>query len=519
MGVAPQVVIGVDIGTTATKVVAYASSGRARAESSREYPLEASLPYRAEQDPDLILDAVLGCLHDVTARCSEQGDVVSGIAMSAAMHGVIALDGRGALLTPLITWADNRAAEQARILRERSDGLDIYRRTGTPLHPMSPLAKLLWFEQESKEVWRRAAWWISIKEYVLYRLFGELVVDHSIASATGLFNLERLDWDDGVLALLDLSRDKLPALVPTTHVLAGMDVDCARRTGLPVDTPFVVGASDGVLANLGVGAIRPGIAACTIGTSGAVRMCSTRPRTDPRGRIFCYALTEDLWVVGGPINNGGVALQWLRDEIFPAAASAAEDAGREPYDDLLDLAATAAPGSDGLIFLPYLLGERAPYWDARARAAFVGLTIRHSREHVVRAVMEGVVYQLHAVLAVLETVAGEAIEFRATGGFSRSSLWRQIMADIFGSNVAFPRDHESSCLGAAILGMATLGLIDSIHRCEDLVVIEHRHEPVAGNGPVYGRLTEVFGRLYEKLAPEFDVLAKLQLSADDAFGG
>jgi gluconokinase len=506
-------VVGVDIGTTSTKAVAYEPSGETLSREEREYPLRSPLPGRAEQDPEEIFEAVLDTLSAVARAVRERGGSVSGVSFSSAMHALIGLDEDYQPLTPSITYADNRASEQARRINDELDGLALHRRTGTPVHPMSPLAKLLWFREEDATTFRRAAKWVSVKEYVLFRLFGEFLVDHSIASATGLFNLERLDWDGGALDLLELGEDRLSRPVSTTHVVEGLSTELADRLGLDAGTPFVVGASDGTLANLGVGAMSPGMVACSIGTSGAVRTVIPHPRVDREGRLFCYALTEDRWVIGGPVNNGGVALRWLRDEVFTELAEAARRDRRDPYDRMMELAGEAPAGSGGLIFLPYLLGERAPYWNADARAVFFGLTFRHRRENMIRAVLEGVTYQLHAVSRVLEEVAGAPREIRATGNFSRSALWRQIMADVFGQEVVFPESPESSCLGAALLGMKALGIVQSLDVAQEAVKISLRHTSDPGNARVYEDLTQMFARLYHSLEPEFAALAQHQRSA------
>ncbi len=507
-------VIGVDIGTTSTKTVAYDRNGRVLAHEVREYPLRSPLPGWAEQDPEQIFEAVLDTLSCAVRASEEGGAKVSGVAFGAAMHGLMGLDPEGHPITPLITFADNRASEQAHKIRNEMDGPAIHRRTGTPIHPMSPLAKLLWFREEDPGTFRRAARWVSIKEYILSRLFGEFVVDHSIASATGLFNLKELHWDEEVLSILGLSEGKLSRLVTTTHVMVGLDPEVAARVGLDPGTPFVVGASDGTLANLGVGAVDPGVVACSIGTSGAVRAVIPHPEVDEEGRLFCYALTEDMWVVGGPINNGGIAFRWVRDELFPDLKVTALKEEGDPYDLLSKLAGRAEAGSGDLVFLPYLTGERAPHWNADVRATFFGLTLGHRREHLIRAVLEGVIYQMYAVARTLEEVAGEPEEVRATGGFARSPLWRQIMADVFGREVLFPESHESSCWGAALLGMKALGEIDSLGEAKKLARISLRHQPDPDAVGTYRGLVEIFVRLYERLEPEFKALSEFQRSVE-----
>lgn len=514
------VFVGVDIGTTSTKTIAYDLDGNILADEAREYPLRSPGPGRAEQDPDEILEAVLDSLAGVVAAVQERaGGEISCVSFSAAMHSLLALDEDGNPLTAAMTYADNRAVEQAARVRDNPDGPDVHRRTGTPVHPMSPLSKLLWFKEEDAGTFEAAVRWVSVKEYVFFRLFGEYVVDYSIASATGLFNLVELDWDEGVLEMLGLPCEKLSKPVPTTHVMEGVNEEYEGRLGLDTSTPFVVGANDGVLANIGVGAVNPGVVACSIGTSGAMRVVVDEPRVDEGLRLFCYALTEDLWVVGGPINNGGVALQWALDELFPGIKEEAEEKGRDPYEWAGELAGEVSAGSDGLVFLPYLTGERAPYWNPDSRAVFFGLTLQHGREHLIRAVLEGVIYQLRAVARSLEAVVGEPREIRATGGFARSGLWRQIMADVFGREISFPESYESSCWGAALLGMKALGAIDSLDVADEMTEVSHRQTPRQENLHTYEELTGIFSRLYERLEPEFTEISNFQRARRDDDNG
>ncbi len=292
---------------------------------------------------------------------------------SSAMHSIIAVDEKGKPLTRCITWADNRSASWAEKIKNDMNGHEIYLRTGTPIHPMSPLSKLVWLQNEQAELFAKSYKFISIKEYVFYKLYKEYVIDYSIASATGMFNLKSLKWDEEALHVAGITDKKLSKLVPTTHSLTGLDEELAKEMNVLVSTPFVVGASDGVLSNLGVNAIDPGVVAVTIGTSGAIRAVTNRPVTDPKGRIFCYALTEDHWVIGGPVNNGGMIFRWARDQLGTSEIELAKRLGKDPYEVLTEIAAKVSPGSDGLLFHPYLAGERAPLWNANARGSFFGL--------------------------------------------------------------------------------------------------------------------------------------------------
>src|SRR4051794_31264818 len=491
-----DVVLGVDIGTTATKVVAFDADGREHASASAGYPLDQPHPGYAVQDPEAIRGAVVAAVAEA-ARAAGGRAAVKGMCFSAAMHTLLALDGDGRPLTPSITWGDTRAAAQAERLRAAPGGLELHRRTGTPLHPMSPLAKLVWFREEDPEVFEAARRWAGIKEYVVAGLTGEWLVDHSIASATGLLELATLDGAREALELAGIGPDRLSALVPTTHVLGQLTADAARDLGLPPDCPVVVGASDGTLANLGVGAVRPGVAACSIGTSGALRVMGEAPAVDPQGSVFCYALTPGRWTVGGAINNGGVVLEWAHDALAPDVKDAPA---------LLELAATAPPGSAGLLLLPYLLGERAPHWSTDLRGAYVGLTREHHREHLVRAAIEGVCLQLALVLDSMRAAGVEVREMRATGGFARSDLWRQMLSDVLEMDVGYPEAPEASSFGAALLGMEALGLVPSFDVAADLVHIAEVHRPDAEAAAVYAKLLPVFGDLYDALLPAFRIL-------------
>jgi gluconokinase len=496
---AGEVVVGIDLGTTSTKVIAYDTSARQLASASAGYPLDEPHPGWAEQDPARILDAVLGSVRSVVSAVDAP---VAALSFSSAMHTLIGLDAAGAPLTRSLSWADSRASAQADRLRAAPGGLALHRRTGTPVHPMAPLPKLVWFREERPELFARVARWAGIKDYVLSRLCGTLVIDESVASGTGLLDLGTLSWDEEALELAGIGPERLPELVPVTTVLSGLSAEVADRVGLPPGTPVVVGAGDGPLANLGLGAVHPGVAACSIGTSAALRVTVERPAVDPNGGVFCYALTEHRWVVGGAINNGGIVLEWAGPALAP-------DLGDHPAEPLLDLAARVPAGSGGLVMLPYLLGERAPHWSDVPLGAYVGLTREHRREHLIRAAIEGVCLQLALVLESMRAAGNEVREVRATGGFARSPLWRQILADALGLDVRFPAEYEGSALGAALLGMHAVGLVDSLDVAADLVQIEYTVRPDPSAAAVYRALLPVFTGLYDALMPTFHTLRGL----------
>lgn len=495
-----DLVLGVDIGTTATKVVAFTTEGDQVASASRPYPLLTPHPGYAEQDPKQILAAVIAATAEVVTEVG--ADRVAGLAFSSAMHTLLGLSPTGEVLTPSTSWGDTRSDVQAERIRASAGGLGLHRRTGTPVHPMSPLVRLVWFHDQEPKLCERVGHWCGIKEFVLLHLTGALVMDHSIASATGLLNLESLAWDDEALALAGLLPEQLPELVPTTHALE-LAAPAAGELGLPEGTPVVVGAGDGPLANLGVGAVEPGMVAVSLGTSGALRVVVDRPVVDPLGRVFCYALTPGLWVVGGAINNGGVVMRWALEALAP-------DLGPDGEEELLALAASAPVGSGGLLMMPYLLSERAPRWSSLPHGAYVGLTRAHGREHMVRAMIEGVCLQLSLVLESMRGAGLEITSIRATGGVMRSDLWRQMLADALDHPIDLTEGQEGSGYGAAVLGMLTLGMISSIDVATDGAEVTETVRPHAPSASVYQQLRPVYSGLFDALAPTFSALKRLE---------
>lgn len=502
--------IGVDIGTTSTKAVLFTKKGDVVAHHSEGYPLHTPNPSTAEQSPEEIFKAVLNSINGCMMKSEANASEIICVSFSSAMHSVIAVDGEGNPLTNSITWADNRSSKWAEKIKDEWGGHEIYLRTGTPIHPMSPLSKLVWLKNEHQELFHQTAKFISIKEYIFFKLFGEFVIDYSIASATGMFNLVDLTWDEQALEIAGVSGDRLSKPVPTTHILKGLKNEYHRQTGLDGDIPFVIGASDGVLSNLGVNAIEPGVVAVTIGTSGAIRAVTDKPVTDPKGRLFCYALTEKHWVLGGPVNNGGMIFRWVRDELAASEVETAKRLGIDAYDVLTKIASKVNPGSDGLIFHPYMAGERAPLWDANARGSFFGLGMHHKKEHMIRSVLEGINYNLYTVLQALSELTGEPKRIQATGGFARSELWRQLMADIFNQEVIVPESYESSCLGAVILGLYALGEVDDLSIVSEMVGATYSHQPNEENAQVYQELLPIYSRLSSLYQKEYASIADFQ---------
>lgn len=482
-----EVVVGLDSGTTATKAVTAGDDGRVRDMVSVAYPLLVPGPGRAELDAARLQSAAVEALAAVAELARERGDVVVGITLSAAMHGLVPLDRWGVPGGPLLTWADGRAAAQARALREDGRAADLHARTGTPVHPMSPLVKLAWTREHHPDLLRDTALWGGVKELVVAALCGTAqTVDLACASATGMYHLQDRAWDDEAVEIAGVRPDQLPEVRPTTHLMPGLGADVARVTGLRTGTPVVLGASDGVLANLGIGAVPRGVCAVSVGTSAALRAVVPAPTVDPTGRLFCYALTDDRWVLGGAVNNGGSVVRWASLAMADGASVEGEQAD-ELDARLLEEAESVAVGSEGLLCLPYLLGERAPWWRAGLRGAYLGLRREHRRPHLVRAAVEGVCQQLALVRDALDATGVEVTEVRATGGAVASSLWTQVLASALDRPVRVADSPEGTGLGACLLGLHALGRLDDLDDAARLVEVREPVEPDPDAAALYRR--------------------------------
>lgn len=457
-----EVVIGVDVGTTAAKVVAFDVHPDGVvdevSQGIREYPLIRPQSGWRVQDPEAVTAGTITALRDCVAGLS--GATVVALSVSTAMHAVIGLDADARPLTPIVTWADARARDIARELRATPRAAELQRSSGTPVHSMAPLTKLRWFSRNEPDLAARATTWAGLKDLILHALTGRLVTELSSASGTGLLDITTGRWDPDAVALAGIRLDQLPPVLATTDVLP-LSEAVAAEVGLPAATPVVVGAGDGPLGNLGTGALEPGVAGLSLGTSGALRLVVDGPYADPSGRLFCYALTDDRWVVGTAISNGGAVVRWARGVFAadrpgaptphpPEAEPAVTDA------DVLELAADIPPGSEGLVMLPFLLAERGPLWDADVRGAYLGIRQHHTRGHFIRAAVEGVAFQLGTILDGLDEVT-PVTAIRGTGGVFRSELWRQVLAGVLGRPLTVTAGAEGSALGAAALALYALG--------------------------------------------------------------
>lgn len=496
--------LGIDIGTTHTKAVISTNDGKVFFETKRGYDLIQPQPGYEEQDVHLIFDAVISVTREALQQIPQHNSI-GGVGFSAAMHSLLPVDSNGEPLYNAITWADTRSKKEAWQILQHPSIRTVYSNTGIPIHPMSPLCKIVWFKNQRADIFANTHKFISIKEYIFFKLFGKYIIDYSIASATGLFNIRERKWDSLAMEIAGIDEEKLSQPVSTLHAEKELLPVYNDLLGVKSSIPFITGASDGCLANLGSGAILHGDTALTIGTSGAVRMTVYEPLQKGQERLFTYLLADDIYVRGGAINNGGIVLKWLAELFFWK-----EEDTENNYETLLSLASKVSPGAEGLFFLPYLLGERAPVWDADAKGVLTGLTMKHKKEHMIRAALEGMCFTLYQIIKELETVYGPVKEIYASGGFVKSAFWVQLMADITGKRVKLAEATDASAMGAAYLTMYATGSLDKLASVKQFTSVSKVYEPDAELHKVYAERFQLFNLLYPKFKDDFAALSRLQ---------
>jgi len=480
--------IGIDIGTTSTKIVAFSIMGEVLAQQSNHYKITHPQIDRSEQDPNKILTAVMDGLQFIVNKLPKHNPVLASF--SAAMHSLILINKDGELLTDCIIWADNRASKIADDLKQTVIAKNFYHLSGVPIHAMSPFCKLYWFKENEPSLFYSASKFIGIKEFIFYQLFNQFIIDTGIASATGFLNSSTLKWEQQMLDYTHIKEDQLSTLVNTKHI-AYLPVDTLNKYAFLLafkNTAFVIGSNDGGLANLGSGATIEGSMAVTIGTSGAVRIVTDRPITDTELRTFCYHLTGQQYILGGASNNGAVVIQWLKENILQ---------NNNSYNQFLKMAETIAAGSNGLLFLPYILGERAPIWNSNAKALFFGLDASHTNAHLVRSAMEAIIYNMYAIGKILMDKKKVNIIY-ANGGFADNIFWIQLLSDMFNLPVFVPIIEESSALGAVLIGLEALNINSRIDQSKGKY-----YYPNLTEHKIYMEQFIKWQRLYELIKIEF----------------
>lgn len=487
-----KTLIGLDVGTSGVKGIALREDGTVAASATREYPLITPRPGWAEQDPRAWWNGAAQVLRELTARVDSA--TVAGIGLTGQMHGAVFLDANGDVIRPALLWCDQRTeAEAAEI--SRAVGQEALRRiTANPALTGFQAPKILWLRRHEPEHYRRIAHVLLPKDYIRFRLSGAFFSDVSDASGTSLFHVSERRWSPEVMAALDVPPGWFPPAVESSGAAGAVSAAAAGETGLPAGLPICGGAGDQAAGAVGAGIVRPGVVSSTVGTSGVVFAYAEEPWTDPQGRIhtFCHAV-PGKWHVMGVILSAGGALRWLRDTL-----------GYADYAAMAEDARTIPPGADGLVFLPYLAGERAPHKDPHARGVFFGLTLSHTRAHMVRAVMEGVAFAHNDSFDIFRALRVPLDEVRAAGGGARSDLWLQIQADVTGLPHVRLGVDEGPAYGAAILAGVRAGTFaDAAAATDRFLRPAACVEPDPANRDRYAAAHALYRDLYWQLAEAF----------------
>jgi gluconokinase len=483
-------VIGIDLGTGSAKAIAMNHAGNIIDTAQVAYPTLQPRPDYCEQAPELIWQAFVKCISRITSRRTPMPD---SICLSSAMHSVIPIDKSGNPLMNMMIWADNRSASVATTIHQSPSGQSLYEESGTPIHAMTPLCKIQWLKMFEENLFKQTAKFISIKEYVWYKLFGEFEVDYSIASATGLMNIDKLKWNERSMDVASIAGHQLSTLVNTNHRRSCRDSTLCAQLGISPDTSFVIGASDGCLANVGSFATGDGYMALTIGTSGAVRVTRKKPMLNFKAMTFNYRLDDTTFICGGPINNGGVALKWYAENLLEKKLESPGD-----YTLLFEALKNTSPGADGLIFLPYVLGERAPIWNSNASGLFFGMRGHHKQAHFTRAVIEGISTSLYDIAYNMIETGLDIRQVHVSGGFVHSDQWLQLLADLFGKKVCLINTADASAVGAAYLSMKDSGIISDYEQLKPKQIKEFTADP--SHMTTYRELFLKYRRVYESVA-------------------
>ena len=498
--------LAADFGTTTLKVALVDESGNFLDFLRSEVPILRVEPKAAEHSPEGLVNLFLELSKKLLKHTNAE---IEGIVFSGYLFGLVGIDDTGTPLTGVMTWLDRRPTETLQEMYSKVQPSWLYRRTGCPSIYVYQLPKIYWLRKKKPEIYDKVEYFLDVKGYVIYRLTGRIVFEKSAASGSQLLNLETLTWDEEVVRELDLDSSKLPELVEPDEIIGELDRKIASQLGLKNPVPVIPGVFDGGSVSIGEGALGENIGSSHLSTSTMIRVASETPILDKSGkmRFQTYYAFRGTWLPGGALNNAGVVLKWFRDNLAMLEKLAAEEIGVDPYDALTREAMMAPAGSDGLIFLPFISGERIPEYGNKASGVLFGLRENHTRNHIIRSFMEGVAFNLKTVKDALEENSLEIKELRITGGGAKSDLWLQIISDVLEIPVKKVEAIDAALWGATIIGMKATNIINDVRKTSlEKARIAKVFTPIEENVRIYRESYRLFKELLEHIKPVFSKL-------------
>jgi len=503
-----KLILAHDLGTTGNKATLFDENGCLIDSEFFDYDTFFPDSLSVEQNPEDYWEAVTITTRKLIENSGFKPDEIAVVSFSGQMMGALPVDSAGNPLHRILIWADRRGVEEVDWVKEKIDEDQIYQITGHRLSPNYSLAKILWLKNHFPDVYKNAKYFLMAKDYIVYRLTGQFASDYSDASGTNLFDLVKEEWSEEILNAAEIDPNKLPPLYSSAEVVGEVTPEAARETGLLPGTPVVIGGGDGPCAAVGAGVVRAGQAYNYLGSSSWIALTSNSPFYDSEKRNFTFHhLAKGLFMPTGTMQAAGGSYQWCRDAICEREKAIALELGISPY-DVMNLEANKVPaGAESLLFLPYLLGERAPWWNPHARGTFIGLTARHRKPHIIRAVLEGVSFNLRIILDAFREQGMEIENMRMIGGGARGAFWAQVLSSMFNLEILRPKYlEEATSLGAAITGGVGVGIFPGFEIAEELIEIRDCFRPFSEDVETYNQLYPIFIQAYKSLVQVFECL-------------
>ncbi len=504
--------LGINVGTSGTKTLLCDDRGRILASATKEYPASHPKPLWSEQNPEDWWRATVAGIRSVLQSAGVKGGEVQALGLSGQMHGAVLLDKSHQVLRPAILWNDQRTGEECEEITQKAGGRRrLISLVANPALTGFTAPKILWVRKHEPKVYERTKKILLPKDYIRFRLSGEFATEVSDASGTLLLDVRRRRWSGALLSALGISRDLLPDCFESEEVSSVVSAESARATGLRPGLPIVGGGGDQAAGAVGNGIVRAGVISATLGTSGVVFAFADEVQIDPLGRVhtFCHAV-RGKWHVMGVMLSAGGSFQWYRNNLADAERAEAARRKQDAYEILCAEAAKAPAGSEGLFFLPYLTGERTPHANPHAKAAWIGLTARHGKAHMIRSLLEGVTFGMRDSLEIIQGMGVPIREIRVSGGGARSRFWRQMQADVFGQTVKTINASEGPAFGAALLAGVGAGAFKNIREaCDSCIRLTSATRPKPQAVRLYNRNYPMFQKLYRSLEGDFAELTRL----------